>query len=359
MIRPTHSTPVRTVDPAHPSPTVINEAAAIIRRGGLVAFPTETVYGLGADALDPRAAARIFEAKQRALNDPLIVHVATPRLDALVDLRELDAAQRQLLASLTAAFWPGPLTLVLPKLPHVPAVVSAGLDSVAVRMPDHAVALALITAADTPIAAPSANLFGHVSPTTAAHVLADLDGRIDLVLDGGPTRIGVESTVLSLLHPVPRILRPGGVTREMLLAAGIHAEFASRAADRTDTDADADAQLAPGMLTSHYAPRAALEILPDLPTLRTRHAELTSHGRRAGALLSSAQLALCPDLHPQFDLGASLADTARSLYAGLRALDDAAVDVILVTHIPPGGLGDALADRLGRAAGGEGRGERE
>jgi len=339
-------TKIRVVDPAHPSLEVIAEAAAVLRRGGLVAFPTETVYGLGADALDAQAAARIFEAKQRALNDPLIVHVAAPRLDALVNLDALDTAQQTLLDALMAKFWPGPLTLVLPKRARVPSVVSAGLDTVAVRMPDHAIARALILAAGTPIAAPSANLFGHVSPTTAAHVLADLNGRIDLVLDGGATRIGVESTVLSLLHSIPRILRPGGVTLEMLHAAGIAAEFAPRIAAST-----AEAQASPGMLESHYAPRAALEILPDLAALRERRAALVERGLRVGALLTSAQIALCPDMHPQFDFGTTLDDMARSLYAGLRALDDAAVGCILVTAVPPGGLGDALRDRLSRAAG--------
>lgn len=343
------STLVRAVDPTNPDPAVIAEAAAVIRCGGLVAFPTETVYGLGADALDPRAAAAVFEAKQRALNDPLIVHVAAaaPQLDALADLAALDDGRRRLLDVLTDAFWPGPLTLVLPRRAAVPTVVSAGLDSVAVRMPDHPVAQALIAAAGTPIAAPSANLFGHVSPTTAAHVLADLDGRIDMVLDGGPTRIGVESTVLSLLHTPPRILRPGGVTREALRAIGVDAEFAGRSERR------ADAPLAPGMLDSHYAPRAALEILPDLHALRARSAALHALHRRVGALLTSPQIAACPDLHPQFDLGAAPEDMARSLYAGLRALDDAAVDVILVTEVPAGGLGDALRDRLARAAGGK------
>ena len=348
-IRLMSRTIIHLIDPIHPAPAFINEAAAVIQHGGLVAFPTETVYGLGADALDAHAAARIFEAKQRALNDPLIVHVHEPQLDALVDLAALTNTQRRDLQTLTDAFWPGPLTLVLPKRAHVPSVISAGLDTIAVRMPDHPVARALIAAARTPIAAPSANLFGHVSPTTAQHVLDDLDGRFDMLLDGGPTRIGVESTVLSLLHSPPRILRPGGITREMLLALGIPAE---RAPHSSHSDSpDTDAQLAPGMLTSHYAPRATLEIAPSLAALRKRCAELASHNTRIGILLTSAQITQCPDLHPQFDLGASLDDIARSLYAGLRALDDAAVDVILVTRIPPDGLGDALADRLGRAAG--------
>ena len=182
----------------------IAHAAQIIRVGGLVAFPTETVYGLGANALDAQAAARIFEAKQRALSDPLIVHVAS--IKALPNLTEggLEAA-----LPLIETFWPGPLTLVLPRSERVPRIVTAGGDKVAIRMPNHPVALALIEAAGIPIAAPSANLFGHVSPTTAQHVLDDLEGRIDLVLDGGPTTIGVESTVLDVTtNPAAKFCAP-------------------------------------------------------------------------------------------------------------------------------------------------------
>ena len=207
------------------TPEAIAEAAAVIRAGGLVAFPTETVYGLGADATNPRAVARIYEAKQRALNDPLIVHVVKVQelsdLRGVIDERRLSAGNVEQVKQLMKAFWPGPLTLVLPRGASIPPNVSAGLHTVAVRMPDHPVAQALITLAGVPIAAPSANRFGHVSPTTAQHVLDDLKGRIDFVIDGGPARIGVESTVLDMTGDAPRILRPGGVTRAQILDFGI------------------------------------------------------------------------------------------------------------------------------------------
>lgn len=326
--------------------SAIDAAAAVIRRGGLVAFPTETVYGLGANALDAGAAVRIFEAKQRALNDPLIVHIndATHATQSLIDWPALTQRQRELYEILARRFWPGPLTLVLPKQASVPAVVSAGLDSVAVRVPDHPIARALIAASAVPIAAPSANLFGHVSPTSAQHVLADLAGRIDMVLDGGPTRIGVESTVLSLRHDPPVVLRPGGVTRDMLAQAGV------ATTTLTERQADNAAQLAPGMLSSHYAPRAALEIVADTAALIARQVTLTQEGARVGVLLSGAEAESCSRLHPQFVLGVTHAQIARNLYAGLRALDDAAVDVILIARIDGDGLGDAIRDRLERAA---------
>lgn len=322
----------------------IERAAAVICAGGLVAFPTETVYGLGADAASAEAVARIFEAKQRALNDPLIVHVEPDRWSTVADAGQLSRAQRERVDALASAFWPGPLTLVLPKRAHLPALLSAGLDSVAVRVPDHPIAQALIAHSGRAIAAPSANRFGHVSPTTAAHVLADLDGRIDLVLDGGPTRIGVESTVLSLLHEPPRVLRPGGVTLEMLKLAGVAAD-----APRAEALAS-QAQPAPGMLASHYAPRAELEISTDIVQLLARREAHQNTGRRCGLLITGGQRAQCTGRHPQFVMGDSIDDIARMLYAGLRALDDSGVDVILVTEVPPEGLGLAVRDRLTRAS---------
>jgi L-threonylcarbamoyladenylate synthase len=202
------------VDPAVPDPAIIAEAAAIIKRGGLVAFPTETVYGLGANALDARAAEGIFAAKQRSRDDPLIVHLASPdELDAIVS--EVPPTAR----ALAARFWPGPLTLVLPKRPIVPDVVTAGLPSVAVRVPSHAVARALLRAAGLPIAAPSANLFTRSSATTAQHVLEDLGDRVDLILDGGPTPFGIESTVVAAGATEVRLLRPGAVTPEAIAEA--------------------------------------------------------------------------------------------------------------------------------------------
>jgi L-threonylcarbamoyladenylate synthase len=330
-----------------PSAATLSAAAAIIHTGGLVAFPTETVYGLGADALNPAAVARIFAAKQRALSDPLIVHVNdADGVLRVANIAALDAEpeRRALFDQLQSAFWPGPLTLVLPRQSDLPALVSAGLESVAVRVPDHPVARALIAACSTPIAAPSANLFGHVSPTTAQHVLADLDGRIDMVIDGGATRIGVESTVLSLMPGnAPAILRPGGVTRAQIEALGI-----MLAAPRPHTLAADNAQPGPGMLASHYAPRARLELVADLGALRQCVSELAQAGVRVGALLRIEDAAFTT----RFTLGEALPDVARMLYAGLRALDEAHVDVIVCARIdgPPGSLAEAIGDRLTRAA---------
>jgi L-threonylcarbamoyladenylate synthase len=346
------------------SSEAIARAAEIIRAGGLVAFPTETVYGLGANALDSAAVARIYAAKQRALNDPLIVHVsasahlarlrATGIVGAQVELR------RKITESLIAVFWPGPLTLVLPRGVRVPPIVSAGLDTVAVRMPDHPVAQALIEASGVPIAAPSANRFGGVSPTTAQHVLDDLGGRIDLILDGGPARVGVESTVLDLTGDFPRILRPGGVTREQLAAllGGFHALGARLAQQSEEVRGSAESTSqsprpgmpSPGMLDSHYAPRARVILYRDATDLLARHGALVAGGVRVGVLILDERQAICENIHPQFVLGRDLNDVARNLYAGLRALDGAGVDVILAPHVERHGIGEAIADRLTRAA---------
>jgi L-threonylcarbamoyladenylate synthase len=227
----------------------VAEAARIVMAGGLVAFPTETVYGLAADATNGAAVARLYAAKGRPTFNPLIVHMADPA--AAQRLGKFDAAA----STLAAAFWPGPLTLVLPKTDdcHAAELATAGLDTIAVRVPAHPVAHALIEATGRPLVAPSANRSGHVSPTTAAHVAADLDGRIDLILDGGPTSIGVESTIVACLSPQPVLLRPGGVARtaiEKVLAAPL-AEA---------SPAQADAPQAPGMLASHYAPATPLGV---------------------------------------------------------------------------------------------------
>ena len=322
----------------------IAEAAQIIRAGGLVAFPTETVYGLGANALNAQAAAKIFEAKQRALSDPLIVHVASA--NALAELTEGECA---LAAPLIAVFWPGPLTLVLPRGARIPRIVTAGGEKVAIRMPNHAVALALIEAAGVPIAAPSANLFGHVSPTTAQHVLDDLDGRIDLVLDGGPTPIGVESTVLDVTTTPPIILRPGGVTREAIAERlGIRDWRLSDA--HQSLISNLQSQPSPGMLEKHYAPNAKLIIVKNMGEMRSHLSALIAQHFKVGLLLMAHQQAAFLGHMPSFVLGADLIAAAQNLYAGLRALDSADVDMILVTHVEPIGLGEAIADRLRRAA---------
>lgn len=333
----------------------LDRAAVVIGQGGLVAFPTETVYGLGANAFDPAAVARIFEAKRRALNDPLIVHVRAPELAApdvgpkaaLAGLWSSgvigDLAPRQVLqaSTLIGRFWPGPLTLVLPRGARIPASVTSGGDTVGVRMPHHPIALALLERAGVPIAAPSANLFGHVSPTSAQHVLDDLDGRIDLLFDGGPTMIGVESTVLDLTGAGPRILRPGGAPRQ---------EIEACIGPLLPAEAPGVALRSPGLLEKHYAPRAALKVLPDLESIRTALEIAGGAGRRVGLLLNTSDRAAFPDALPAFVLGDTPEAMARDLYAGLRALDDAGADIILCRAVSGPGLAEAIADRLRRAA---------
>jgi len=340
----------------------IAEAAQIIRAGGLVAFPTETVYGLGANALDAAACAGIYAAKQRALNDPLIVHIdAHETIESLVakgwvgeieheelSIEKAGHNRKSAINNLKSHFWPGPLTLVLPRGRAIPAIVSSGRDTVAIRMPAHAIAQALIQASGVPIAAPSANRFGHVSPTTAQHVLDDLDGRIDLILDGGSTDIGVESTVLDLTSSQPRILRPGGITRNQIEEVLSAESMVLGKAD--DSFSTREAMPAPGMLDKHYAPDAHLIIADNVDDLLTQHATLgTQHV--IGLLLMSADLERSKHLSgPMFSLGDTLEQAAQRLYAGLRALDSANVEFILTVAIPRTGLGEAIADRLQRAA---------
>lgn len=329
-------------------PDAIPRAAEILLRGGLVAIPTETVYGLGALGLNEAAVERIFQAKERPHSDPLILHVA----DAAA-ARPLVAEWPDVAEQLAAAFWPGPLTLVLRKSEVVPLRVTAGQDSVAVRVPAHPVALALLRAVGQPVAAPSANRFGRVSPTLARHVLEDLDGRIDAVLDGGPTDVGVESTVLDLRGPEPVILRPGGVTREML-------ETVLDAPVRLRGEVEADGGLrSPGLLTRHYSPRAELHLFdgPDVAV----GAAITELEQRLGPDGQLAVLAYEEDLplfaglgSPVTGLGrrSHLPEVAHALYDALRAADEAGARHIAARLAPPGGLGDALNDRLTRAASG-------
>jgi L-threonylcarbamoyladenylate synthase len=321
----------------------IEQAAATLRNGGLVAFPTETVYGLGANALDAEAVAHIFAAKERPAADPLIVH-----LSGLDQLPRVARAISPIAQTLAEALWPGPLTLVLPKHPQVPALVTSGLDTVAVRVPDHPVAQALLAAADVPIAAPSANRFGHTSPTTAQHVWHDLHARIDMILDDGPTPIGVESTVLDVSTSPPRILRPGGVTAEMLTA--VIGPVTTHAYPST-----ADQGLpSPGLLEKHYAPRSELILVVGPHARRTLLAEAAAAqaaGRRLGVLAPNSDA----DEFQQagaivYPLGDDLRSVARHLYAGLRWLDHQGVDVILCCDFGAEGLGLAIRDRLTRAA---------
>lgn len=308
-------------------PASIARAAEILREGGLVAFPTETVYGLGADATSGWAVARIYDAKGRPSFNPLIAHVAN-----------LEAARREALLpdaalALARAFWPGPLTLVAPAAPggSVCELARAGLPSVALRAPDHPVARALIEALGRPIAAPSANRSGHVSPVTASHVAEDLAGRVEMILDGSRTAAGLESTIVSFCGPTPALLRPGAIPREKIekllgqkLAAPAHAEVT-----------------APGMTASHYAPNARLRL--EAHELYDGEGALDFGGRLSGNAPPGATVL---DLSPKSDL----VEAAANLFAFLRDLDARGVERVAVAHIPERGLGEAINDRLRRAA---------
>ncbi len=312
-----------------PAAENIERAAALIRAGGVVAFPTETVYGLGASAFDALAVARVFELKARPRFDPLIVHFAT-----LTEVESLAASFPRAAQKLAEQFWPGPLTLVLPKHPIVPDIVTAGLASVAIRQPDHPVALALIRAAGVPIAAPSANQFGRTSPTTAAHVDEQFDERLELILDGGSCRVGVESTIVSFVGPTPVLLRPGGVPLEDIEAAiGPVAMSAS----------EGEGPLAPGQLPNHYAPRTPLmirEVFDSQPG--AERIGLLSFRRP----LDSAGLAAVEILSEQGDLR----EAAANLFAAIRRLDALRLDLIIAEPVPEAGLGMAIMDRLRRAS---------
>ncbi|MFP4345064.1 MAG: L-threonylcarbamoyladenylate synthase [Anaerolineales bacterium] len=344
------TTRVLQVDPRSPEAAPIRAAAEVLRAGGLVAFPTETVYGLGANALDAGAVRGIFRAKERPAYDPLIVHLA--------EAAALERVARDVppvAFELAERFWPGPLTLVLPRGPEVPSVVTAGGETVAVRVPSHPVARALICAAGVPVAAPSANRFGHLSPTRARDVLDDLEGRIDLLLDAGPTPVGVESTVLSLLTSVPTILRPGGVEREALEALLGEVELRAESVEPAEETVPS-----PGTLAQHYAPRADLVLyrgarLPMLAALRRDALQLQGAGRRVGLLLASEDLIFfggLPLVRRAAGSQKDLETVARRLYKTLRALDEEGVETILARDFGSAGLGLAIRDRLTRAAGG-------
>jgi L-threonylcarbamoyladenylate synthase len=305
----------------------VTEAARILAAGGLVAFPTETVYGLGADATSGTAVARLYAAKGRPAFNPLIAHV--PDIGSARTLAIFDADAERL----AEAFWPGPLTLVLPKAPGCPVadLATAGLDSIAIRVPQHDVAREVIRALGRPVVAPSANRSGHVSPTTAAHVMADLRGSIDLVLDGGAAPVGVESTIVACLG-TPQMLRPGGLPR-----VEIERVLGRPVADAPPAAVDTEAPLAPGMLASHYAPKAKMR--------------LNATDVRAGEVLLAFGPAL-PGAARSLNLSAAgdAVEAAANLFSHLRALDAAGATTIAVMPIPNDGLGEAINDRLARAS---------
>jgi L-threonylcarbamoyladenylate synthase len=308
--------------------SAVELAAATLAAGGLVAFPTETVYGLGADATNGEAVARLYDAKGRPAFNPLIAHV--PDRAAALTLADFDRAAMRL----AEAFWPGPLTLVLPKRGDCPVaeLATAGLETIAVRMPDHPVARAILEALRRPVVAPSANRSGHVSPTTAQHVLADLRGRIELIVDGGPTRMGLESTIVGCFGE-PALLRPGAIPRaEIERVLGVPLAAPATAPE--------DALTAPGQLASHYAPRARLRL--DAASVNADEA-LLAFGAMLPADAGRAVRVL--NLSARGDL----IEAAANLFSHLRALDGAATG-IAVMPVPYDGLGEAINDRLARAA---------
>jgi L-threonylcarbamoyladenylate synthase len=326
---------VIAVDPTNPAPDAIDEAATVLHRGGLVAFPTETVYGLGAHALRADAVRRIFEVKGRPRVSPLIVHVADANA-----AREVVAEWPAAAEALASRFWPGPLTLVLHKQPTVPDEVTAGLDTVGVRVPAHPVALALLQRARIPIAAPSANPFTRVSPTTADHVVGRFGAEIDLVLDGGPATVGIESTVVDLTQSPAVILRPGAIDRDAL------ASVLADVRDQPPVELHVGAHRSPGMTPRHYAPRATVVLFA--PNDRKAVIARARAGQTVGALLF-APLDDAPIARPIL-MPRDAAGYARALYAALHELEEAACELILIENVPDAPEWAGVADRLRRAA---------
>lgn len=357
----TQQTEIISINEQHPDPILLEHAATLIQQGELVVFPTETVYGLGADAFQLQAVEQIFAVKGRPLSDPLIVHIADEAaLASLVTAIPGEARQ------LIRAFWPGPLTLILPAGPRVPRMITAGLPNVAIRMPRHPIALALIRAAGTAIAAPSANRFMHVSPTTAQHVQADLGGRIPLILDGGPCEVGVESTVLDLCSSVPTILRPGGVSLEELRAVlptvqppAASSTQSGAAIQETQDLLDASAQHSPGQMLTHYSPAVPAYLYEGTEeamrkAMQTAIQLYQSEGARVGILIADEDVpAFAKSGTQMYVLGNTFEQIATRLFAGLRTLEEAGVDVILCRSFAKEGLGLAIHDRLRKAAGGK------
>jgi L-threonylcarbamoyladenylate synthase len=338
------------------------EACKLLEAGEPIALPTETVYGLAADALSPEAAAKIFEAKERPSFDPLICHL--PNRVWLQQMANIPKEDERLVRELTSRFWPGPLTLVLPRREIVPDIVTSGLDTVAVRMSAHPIFSAILRRFDKPLAAPSANRFGRISPTTAAHVQAELDGRIPLIVDGGPTQHGIESTIVTVEKSNLRLLRAGPITPDELAEAWMAACQAERhIPSKIDVQAffvrmgispdgaplekeDATVE-APGQLQSHYAPRTPLRLLP-------RGAHVRFYGesvRRIGSLsFQEKQPAQEFAVQEVLSTTGDLREAAATLFAKMRRLDEAGLDLIVVEPVPENGLGIAIMDRLRKAA---------
>jgi L-threonylcarbamoyladenylate synthase len=334
-----------------PTAAAIAEAAALLRAGDIVGMPTETVYGLAADALDPQAVNKIFAAKGRPADHPLIVH-----LPSAEHLPQWAAAIPKDVIALARAFWPGPLTLILKRAPEVPDEVTGGQDTVGVRVPSHPVALALLRAFDGGLAAPSANRFGRISPTTAAHVREELGERVALILDGGACAVGIESTILDFSRDVPEILRPGAIGPEDIARViGRRPRVRGEIEQAPSADAASPVPRVSGALAAHYAPRTPLRLV-EPALLADEAAALAGEGSRVAVLAHSTRDPQDPRLTWR-RLPAEPTAYAQGLYASLRALDAVAADFILIEALPGGPGWRAVADRLGRAAVGSGGAE--
>jgi L-threonylcarbamoyladenylate synthase len=338
------------VDPINPDAQQITAAAAIIRAGGLVAFPTETVYGLGADALNGDAILRLFEAKKRPLDNPPIVHIA--------DVSEVYPLVAEVPANaelLMQQFWPGPLTLVFKHSNNVPKETVAGLDTIAIRMPKHKVALELIKQSRRPIAAPSANLSGKPSPTTAQHVYEDLNGRIDAIIDGGATNIGVESTVVDLSSDPPMLLRPGGTPFEALKK--VLGDLRLHPFVQSEQELPLEKIRSPGMKHKHYAPKAEVILVEgSVEAIENKIKELSASyklkGAKVGVLATDeTQAAYKANVVKSMGSRFNLSTVAQSLFRLLREVDAEGVDIILAESVPSEGLGLAVMNRLRKASG--------
>jgi L-threonylcarbamoyladenylate synthase len=340
---------VLKVSSRHPDIEKVRIAANFVKEGGVVAFPTETVYGLGADALNQEAVLALFEAKERPLDNPPIVHI-----QSVDDVYRLAEHVPSMAERLMREFWPGPLTLIFERSKIVPDVTVAGLDTVAVRMPLHAVALSLIEESNRPIAAPSANLAGRPSSTSAMHVLDDLNGRIDAILDGGPTHIGVESTVLDLRTGTPQVLRPGGTSLEALKT--VLGEVKLHPFVVAEKELSIEKIRSPGMKHKHYAPNAKLVVVEGtIPAVLVKVKELADfyrlEGAKVGVLATDETLAVYEaDVVKSLGSRINLAVVAQNLFGLLREFDAESVDVIIAEGVPTEGLGLAVMNRLRKAS---------
>jgi L-threonylcarbamoyladenylate synthase len=339
---------IEKVDPLHPDHSVIKHAARVLQKRGLVAFPTETVYGLGALGLDAKAVARIYEAKGRPAWNPVIQHVATAKAASRIVRKWTRDAE-----ALAEVFWPGPLTIVLRKSEKVPDIATAGLDAVAIRVPAHRVALDLLREVDAPVAAPSANRFTQLSPTSAAHVRESLGDRVDLIIDGGDCTVGIESTVVDLTGATPIVLRPGMISREQIEQA--LGRPVGMQDSRLDVTSDVhSAARSPGMSVRHYAPRADVWLVhpSDRADVREALPELASRGRVAAILIDDAFASgvQLPDTSMIISMPQEPAGYARRIYAALHEADRSDTSVILIEQPPETPEWHAIRDRLTRAA---------